>query len=184
MRPTNPFFCWIVRDFSSKWNSNPNYFARALRATDNNIERAVDWIFSHAGEAFDDIEPEAATPRQVSEEPGHAIGTKYKMVRAIQTEKFLETITSYILVFLYRSPLYHTLARHILLDITFATFLRKVVGLFSTTAKWPSPKIPPRAWVTYTFINALRGRLRSRTYPLIAFLGENILLLWKSFSYE
>lgn len=42
---------------------------KALKATDNNVERAIDWIFSHQDE-METLESEPVAPRKCSDGPG------------------------------------------------------------------------------------------------------------------
>jgi len=49
----------------------PEQAIRALKATDNNVERAVDWIFSHPDEMnSEDVGGAAATPKKCSDGAG------------------------------------------------------------------------------------------------------------------
>ena len=53
-----------------------------MKETGNNVERAVDWIFSHDMTEIEESDATAATaaPAAAAPEPGHPDGTKYKLV--------------------------------------------------------------------------------------------------------
>ena len=54
-----------------------------MKETGNNVERAVDWIFSHDMTEIEDSDMTAATAipaAAAAPEPGHPDGSKYKLV--------------------------------------------------------------------------------------------------------